>query len=179
MSLSTFLITALPRSRTAWLAAFFSGNDSFCYHEGTRWHRSIKALVDHLESLPETYAGNSDSGLLLDLNGLKLVSGRIRIALIVRDVGEVRRGLRRAYNMELPGGAIDLFLDAIRLPFVECFHYDTLGTAEGVRKLWTYCMPGKEWDQRRYDMFARLRIDLDPLVHEEEMAWFGSQLHSR
>ena len=31
--MSNFFITGLPRSRTAWFSTFFTGNNSFCYHE--------------------------------------------------------------------------------------------------------------------------------------------------
>ena len=47
MSAKPFLVTGLPRSRTAWLSVFMSGAGSICYHEpigGIREVSDIEAI---------------------------------------------------------------------------------------------------------------------------------------
>ena len=61
--MSKFFITGLPRSRTAWLASFFTGNNSFCYHEILRVSSGFDDAIRKLSHRKEMYVGNSDSSL--------------------------------------------------------------------------------------------------------------------
>ncbi len=50
-----FVITGLPRTRGAWLAAYFSQGDVLCYHEAT-------LNFSDMDVEGYTHVGNSDSG---------------------------------------------------------------------------------------------------------------------
>lgn len=63
--MTPFFITGLPRSRTAWLANFFTWRESFCHHDALRMGLSVEALREQLESVPARYVGDSDSGLVM------------------------------------------------------------------------------------------------------------------
>ena len=56
----TFVITGLPRSRTAWFAALFNALGHPCAHEAIKGANSLRILEDKLK-----HTGNSDSGIVL------------------------------------------------------------------------------------------------------------------
>ena len=63
-----FFITGLPRSRTAWLAAYFTEGNVFCYHDGLKYLNSKEDFYDLMHNAHRDYRlemiGNSDSGLI-------------------------------------------------------------------------------------------------------------------
>lgn len=59
-----FFITGLPRSRTAWFAAFMTHDDIFCWHEALNGCLSKQDFYDRME-LPFKHVGNADCGLIL------------------------------------------------------------------------------------------------------------------
>jgi hypothetical protein len=64
--MTPFFITGLPRSRTAWLANFFTTDHSFCYHDISR----VGSVWAILESTSSDFVGDSDSGLLTLVDSL-------------------------------------------------------------------------------------------------------------
>ena len=70
-----FFITGLPRSRTAWLANYFSTGDVFCWHEAMA---GITCKQDYWARLATTHykhVGNSDCTLFMGgyIHGAPLV----------------------------------------------------------------------------------------------------------
>ncbi len=59
-----FFIAALPRSRTAWMAAFLSGDRVICHHEFIKHCTTREAFYRGLRH-PEYRVGESSSGLIL------------------------------------------------------------------------------------------------------------------
>jgi hypothetical protein len=71
---SHFFITGLPRTRTAWLANFFTGPHSFCLHDGLLGCKTVRDLVPQWQAAmwdypvrehPHIAMGDSDSALVL------------------------------------------------------------------------------------------------------------------
>lgn len=56
----TFFVSALPRSRTAWLSVFLSQSGIHCYHDGMNGCSSISDYVDKVSG-----CGDSSTGLSL------------------------------------------------------------------------------------------------------------------
>ena len=59
-----FFITGLPRSRTAWMAAFLTGDGVLCHHELMKFCKT-KAEFYRSFDHPSLRIGNSDSGLMM------------------------------------------------------------------------------------------------------------------
>lgn len=83
--MAKFVITGLPRSRTAWFAAYLTNGDTFCHHEAIFHNKSMDL---------EGYAnvGNSDSGYVLRPEWGPEQDTH-RIVVIHRDIDEVRTSL--------------------------------------------------------------------------------------
>lgn len=81
-----FLIYALPRSRTKWLARFLSFGECLCHHDLSLRVADIGAA---LKATDARIVGNSDSGMLL--NPVAPVMGKI--LCVIRPLGEVMDSL--------------------------------------------------------------------------------------
>jgi len=77
-----FLITGLPRSRTAWFASYFTTEDTLCYHEASFHNSDMELDVKNI--------GNSEAGVELPW---VTDFAPDRIIVIHRDIDEVERSL--------------------------------------------------------------------------------------
>lgn len=88
-----FLITGLPRSRTAWFSVAATSDRSLCHHEPTR----ITASFDDLKALwqhpTHEYVGMSDSALGLQL-GRILAEIEPRVVMVLRPPADVLGSLK-------------------------------------------------------------------------------------
>lgn len=87
-----FVVTGLPRCRTAWWAAYLTTDKVFCYHEADYMNSDWK--------IPYKYKGNSEAGVtdtfLEEFNPQKMV-------IVHRDVDEVYRSLEIIGQPVRPG----------------------------------------------------------------------------
>ena len=60
----TFLITGMPRARTAWLAAFLSDQGAHCFHDLLAKSKDVEAAVDTAVGSDHRVSGISDNGLV-------------------------------------------------------------------------------------------------------------------
>lgn len=117
--MSNFFITGLPRSRTAWLANFFSTGDVFCWHEAMADIKSKAQYWERLSTERYTHVGNADCTLYL--GGML---PKCPLVIIERDLGEVNKALT---DLGFPGcltmleesKAILDKMDGLRIPFDE------------------------------------------------------------
>lgn len=89
-----FLIFALPRSRTAWLANFLNYGAVECGHELTSG-LCQDGLRQHLTGSAKAYAGNSDTGQALIANELLDLLPSARVVVVYRDERDVCASLSR------------------------------------------------------------------------------------
>jgi len=92
-----FLITGLPRSRTAWFAAYFSQGDTLCYHEAS--------FFDYDMQVPFTHLGNAEAGV--SVKWLNEFDPQ-KIVVVHRDLDEIERSLKK---IEVPVDRV--FLEAL------------------------------------------------------------------
>jgi len=79
-----FVITGLPRTRSAWFSAYLSQGPVYCHHEAT-FHGSSM-------DVPFDYVGNSDSGYILCPEWAE-AQGPHKVVVIHRPVDEVEKSL--------------------------------------------------------------------------------------
>lgn len=158
-----FFITGLPRSRTAWLAAYFTNGDVYCYHEALNGLKS-KSEFDEVmtHKLGISLTGNSDSGLLLTDFNTRFPDAPI--VIIERPMRDVILALWNAgiphyepllaliqERMDLRFGCLKIEYDQIdnRLPDI-CAHI-------GVR-----------YDKARHELFNSLNIQRKELTGDAD-----------
>ncbi len=90
--MSNFFIAGLPRSRTAWFAAYFSAHpDVWCWHEGLKGCADPAEFNHKMHQPGHTIVGNSDSGL--PLCNIHLMFPDAPVVIIHRDYKDVMQSL--------------------------------------------------------------------------------------
>jgi len=145
-SSNNFLITGLPRSRTAWFAAYLTQGEVLCTHEAIA-HKLPMTSENH------KYVGTADSGYVLDPDWMEEYDG-IKIVIIERDTQECIDSL----NGLIPQDCSWLLrsmaralgkVDALRVPF-----YDIERNLEEIHDY--LGLPG--YSQERATLFSALNI---------------------
>jgi hypothetical protein len=126
--LNNFFITGLPRSRTAWLAAFLSAHhDVWCWHEGLKGCHSKAQFVEKMRpswaGMPaESTIGNADSVLPLT-NFQRLFPGAATV-IIHRSLGDVYASTKRLFG-PLPDESRELLDEThVKMQSLEGFHVE-------------------------------------------------------
>lgn len=108
-----FLITGLPRTRTAWFAAYFTGQpDTVCYHEA--------ASMGHEMDIPYSNIGNSEAGVPLEWvaewNPDKIVVVHRPVVEVARSLEIIGMPIQQGYlervdatNQKLEGLHVDFY----------------------------------------------------------------------
>jgi len=145
-SSNNFLITGLPRSRTAWFSAYLTQGEVLCTHEAI-------ALKLPLESENHKYVGTSDSGYVLDREWMDEHKD-IKIVIIERDTQECIDSLNKlipqdcSWLLNSMASALKK-VDGLRVPF-----YDI---ADNLEEIHDYLgLPG--YSQERAVLFSILNI---------------------
>lgn len=88
-----FLITGLPRSRTAWMATVCNlVPEAFCYHEPLAHFSSWEECFSLYQTSRFRFVGISDSALGFHLHEI-MQKWNPRVLVIERDISDVRRSL--------------------------------------------------------------------------------------
>lgn len=162
MLAKNFLVTGLPRSRTAWMAAFLSTGNSICFHEPLKKLSDISELPEALRSVNHSYVGASDSGAGYFLPWI-MKNSPMPILIIDRDERDVTESMQSiGYQM---GNAIELLSDRLHAakchPDVMWVTFDSLDNNRIMQKIWWHLMPGSAFDEERYEVFKDLKIVAD------------------
>lgn len=126
-----FLITGLPRSRTAWFAAVCTGNGSVCYHEPQEDPITLLKTIGHER------IGISDSGAGMRLAEI-LQAVQPKVLIIDRPIDEVEASMR-VYAGEWAAPDLRERLEALQAalavtsPLIKRVAYADLGRIEVVR----------------------------------------------
>jgi hypothetical protein len=163
-----FLITGLPRSRTAWLSNFLTiPGQTFCYHELRRWELTVPEMADRLMRRPERYVGTADSALPFYINELMEHLPQAKIIIIDRDDGIVFDSMIAAFGQEFAtesGKLLDLTGEAL-LELKAAFRhtvvkYNDLDKFDTCREIWNACCPLLEFDNDRWAMLDEFKVEV-------------------
>lgn len=171
-----FLIFGLPRSRTAWLAAFLCGEGIRCEHELLARCRSFRDFRFHLTDRTDRsdlIFGNADSGMLFYLEQvLESAPEGTRMVLVERDPAAVCKSWERLEHF----GALDPLLPRLEaalaklraLPGVLRIPFAALD--ERIYELWDHVTCGAlPFPLERFGLFQKLNIQLTNEAFEEGM----------
>lgn len=158
--MSTFFVTGMPRSRTAWMAAWLTTDNTFCFHDVmTRPHLDLSGpgsckYVGY--SGPEVclearkYSGipcvtihRSKEQALASF--LKIVKQHPEVKLTEKEIAQWWDE-RETLLGGLPGKHVS---------------FDLLNNESTMRNLWNYLMPGIPFDAARYRLMNSFNITQD------------------
>lgn len=139
-----FIVYALPRSRTAWMAKFLSYNEWQCGHEQAIFMRSVYD-IKRLFSL--NYTGVVETAAAQGWRIIKHHVPHIRQVVVKRPIEDVMKSMVKTAEYDVPrlrkvmeyGNRM---LDEISgQPGVLTLDFDSLGTMEGCAALFEHCLP--------------------------------------
>lgn len=156
-----FLITGLPRSRTAWLSVAATNDQSICLHEPTihldRWEDVFdKVWQGHWSR----YVGISDSIMGFHLSEI-IERCRPRVLIVERDIHEVEASLRRLgvpptnYCAMLKAALAYAHPSFLRVPF------QSLSDSRIVAHALRHLMPNAWISVERIEQLQRMNIQTD------------------
>ncbi|MFP4448807.1 MAG: hypothetical protein ACLFPH_08730 [Bacteroidales bacterium] len=163
---NNFFITGLPRSRTSWLANFFTYNDSFCFHEGTRFCFNMNDFMELMKSHSANNIGNADPALLYIMDDVIKKFPTAPVVLVERELHETIDSFIDFYTSyeykSIQEWIEDLFeiMAKIKQKYdVLTIQHDELNSIEGCKKIWNYLLPGETFDEKRWTLLDELYIN--------------------
>lgn len=165
MSAGKFFVTGLPRSRTAWMAAFLSTGESLCMHEPSYKMSSIEDLRPILDSTFYKYIGVSDSGLGYFAPWI-IENLQCRMLVIERDFPDVadslvKLGFDLRYIHDYCNALMGPLLAVKAHPLVKWVHFNSLVHKRVMQDIYWWLMPGMAFDEARWTEFANFHIEVD------------------
>jgi hypothetical protein len=176
----SFVVLALPRSRTKWLSKFLTYGDWSCSHEELR---HLRSLDDAKTWLAQDCTGTAETSAAPWWRLLKTLAPETKLLLVRRPLNAVVDSL-----MALPGVSFDREkletalrhhdrkLDQIEAR-VECLsvNYADLDTLETCKAVFEYCLP-YAFDEAHWRRWAGENVQCDMRGLMRYMAAFGPVL---
>lgn len=168
-----FLITGIPRSRTAWFSVVTTTPKSICYHEPTSSLDSFEALRDLWADDRFPYVGVSDSSLVMQL-GRILQEVEPRVLIIDRAPEEAARsfdcymsGSGRNFRPHPICVALHEELQRYRAhPSVFWLDYDAVSDIEAVAEAIAWIIPDVTFPKLEELMHMNVQADRDWVIEK-------------
>lgn len=164
-----FLIAALPRSRTAWCAAYFSSLDkTFCHHELLKRCDNIYQFKDRMDPRHQISAmGNADCALpLVDVK--KILPGA-QVVKIWRPFFEVCKSLMK---LDIPISADTVHMLDRRMHLLPGMDVDYSELDDKMPQICTYL--GLPYDEDLHDVFRNLNVQTTDYEPVEIPEWISN-----
>lgn len=150
-----FIIIANPRSMTAWVANWFTQEETFCYHEGQILYKNIKTLFQNKNQL-----GDCTSNVINLQEDLLKYRKVIKIGYIERDEKTCLESFNKVMpncenNFHINKEAIDAVLRNVEHKRIK---FEDILDAEKFSQFHNYLTPHIPFDITRHSMLKYLRI---------------------
>lgn len=166
-----FIIMSLPRSRTAWLAAFLTDGDVTCHHELLRVCESPEEYPDKFLQTKTPIIGDADPSMVLFYEGLRDKLPPHKVVFINRDPVAAEQShramLEKTGHKEAQGIdawlKVEIAFNAVKrlVPDAMTFQFEDLDDEKKVQQLAEYCT-GLPFNRERYRQFNELNIECIP-----------------
>ncbi len=162
-----FLITGLPRSRTAWWSVIASTPISICHHEPLKHTASFDQLAAFWNTPGFKFVGVSDSGIAPPL-GRILAEIAPRTLMVVRDREDVEASLEKYFaGCDFDRSASSKYiLESLAYlrkwsdhKLVKCVRFEDLADHDVVRDCFDWLMPGSTFAPRQDLMNMNVQVD--------------------
>lgn len=157
-----FLITGLPRIRSAWLAALFSDREVSCFHDGIH-HGGVDGLLAKVDASEAAFTGLIDpaAACVYPRQALAMF-GQSPIVVVMRDPADCRNGFERWFGRELANWDemvknLEWFMQEHARKFY-AIDYASLDDHAAVSEMFKICT-GLTLDRHRFDLFNTLKIE--------------------
>ena len=151
-----FCITGLPRSRTAWFAAYFTATGNKCAHEP---FAKCETEQD-IENVKRKYVGISDSFMLfVPYSGKRVV--------IIRDEKAVKQSLFKGFGMDLDVSDRLISQASDILKYTEGLRVEFDDINDRLQEIHEYCVD-TPYDEDIGNMFKNLNIQVNKLEFTEQ-----------
>ena len=162
MSAQRFMVTGLPRSRTAWLSVLLTGERSMCYHEPSSRMSELSDLFSIYAQEYYDYVGVADSGLGFFIDRI-LEEFAPRTLIVERPLSEVEQSLA---EFGLPASnyceLLKEKLEAVSShPLVMRVPFGALDDWRWVQQIHWHLVPGLNFDETRFHELAKMQIETD------------------
>lgn len=178
-----FIVTGLPRSRTAWFAAALTGDQSCCVHEPSVCHGSYEEFRGWLATPKPYHIGASDHALGFVADRL-IRDLQCKVLIIERPFGEALASFERF----MTGVPFDLMraisfmeqlqraLDALKGPLVKRVPFHTLNDPAVVSRALRWVVPGIDLTGLDHAMQINIQVHRDHVLAQEaakpHVAWY-------
>ena len=151
-----FCITGLPRSRTAWFAAYFTATGNKCAHEPFAKCRT----EEEVDSVKSRYEGISDSFMVF-------VPYTGKQVIIERDKEEVRKSLFHKFGMDidLTDGLLEVALE--KMQFIDGLRVKYSDINDRLQEIHEYCVD-TPYDEDTGNLFKDLNIQVNKMTVTKE-----------
>lgn len=144
-----FLITGLPRSRTAWLSVLTTTAKSICFHEPVQRCESYADFKRVFDDDRYQHVGVADSALILQI-GRILNDFRPKTLIVRRNPVDCARSLRRYFGADLGSFDVENYCHTmdehlgryIGVRGVQFVDYEDFGKPEAIAAVLAYLLPG-------------------------------------
>ncbi len=156
-----FIVSGMPRARTAWVANYMTHRGILCMHEGLSLFDSPEECAEwmRLEAKDRPAVGICDSGAVWFYRALERLLPEAKWALIRRLPGESEASYLGEHGID-----VSLHAHAVRLEEVASLRTAlTVDFAEldvRMTELARWCVPGWEHDSMRHQMLTRCDVKL-------------------
>jgi hypothetical protein len=165
-----FVIFALPRSRTAWMASYLSHRQCNVGHDITiECKHPEDFFADFAPSGP--MLGTVETGAVM---AWKLIRQRLpeaKFVVVRRPLGDVKASLGQ-FGLEAPPGELearDEMLDVVAsLPGSESLRYSDLCIPQVCRWLFEHCLE-RPWDPSWHAMMAQINVQVNMTQRIEQL----------
>ncbi|MGI9251832.1 MAG: hypothetical protein ACR2PR_11680 [Pseudohongiellaceae bacterium] len=170
-----FFITGLPRSRTAWFAAYFSAYpDVWCWHEGLKGCAVPAEFCNRMQPLgphpAELIIGNSDSGL--PLMNLEIMFPDVPVIVIHRSFIDSVNSVMESMAINNPPQEMIDMLNRIheRMRYIKGLHVDFNDIDARMREICEWI--GLEYREDIHKLYAPLNIQtMDSTADDKALKW--------
>ena len=159
-----FIITGLPRSRTAWMSAYMCSNNVMCLHEPCNDFPSLEEMKLMVDRLPYEYAGISDSSIGIHPFFYIKNFKDCPVVFIKRDKEEVLNSFLKISGLRIDKAEkiinmIEHGIYEIKNAFnVFEVDYNDLDKEETMRRIFDYCTPTIPFDKYKLKLFKNIYV---------------------
>lgn len=155
----SFAVLSLPRSRTAWLAAFFNSANLTCEHELIAKSDSFDKAVDKMNQ----GIGSVDTGQVFKIGEIQKRVRNLKVIVIDRDKEDVKKSLRK-FNLVNADSLIDwqsgLLEEAKEIyPSINYKDID-----DRIEEIWSIVSGGLEFPKEKYESYKNYKIELADII---------------
>lgn len=151
-----FIITGLPRSRTAWLANLFTTDRTICHHDCAF---SFEAIPDN-----DKIVGFSGPQLCLQFTEVANYFPTAPWLVVIRDGNDSLASFKKLAEPEITvtdkwwADRVHLISQICARYQVEVIRFDDLDNEREMRLAWAHLLPGIDFDVDRYKMLCKLNV---------------------